>query len=43
MTCRCTDVIAQPEKRYLIAWIVLAALAVAMVVAINLIVRVQAI
>jgi hypothetical protein len=35
--------IGQPEKRYLIAWTVLAALVVMMVVAINLVVRVQAI
>jgi hypothetical protein len=35
--------ILQPEKRFLIAWIVLAALVVTIVVAINLVVRVQAI
>jgi hypothetical protein len=40
---RRTDVIGQPEKRYFIAWTVLAALAVMTVVVINLVVRVQAI
>jgi hypothetical protein len=35
--------ILQPEKRFLIAWIVLVALVVTTVVAINLVVRVQAI
>jgi hypothetical protein len=35
--------IAQPDNRYLIAWTLLAALAVMIVVAINLGVRVQAI
>jgi hypothetical protein len=41
--CRPTDVIGQPEKRYFIAWTVLAALVVMTVVAINLVVHVQAI
>jgi hypothetical protein len=36
-------VIGQPEKLYLIAWTVLATLAVTIVVVINLVVRVQAI
>jgi hypothetical protein len=36
-------VVTQPEKRFLIAWVVLAAVAVMIVVAINLVVRVQAI
>jgi hypothetical protein len=46
MICRGTDVITQPEKLSLIAWTLLAALAVMavmIVVAINLNVRVQAI
>jgi hypothetical protein len=38
-----TNVTIQPEKRYLIAWTVLAALVVTLVIAINLVVRVQAI
>jgi hypothetical protein len=41
--CRCTDVIIQPEKRWLIAWTVLTALAVAMVITVNLMVQVRAI
>jgi hypothetical protein len=36
-------VVTQPEKRFLIAWVVLAAVVVMIVVAINLVVRVEAI
>lgn len=43
LACRCTDMLSQPEKRYLLVWIVLAAIAVILVVGINLVIRVQAI
>jgi hypothetical protein len=42
-SCHAGDMVTQPEKRLLIAWTVLAALVVMIVIAINLVVRVQAI